>query len=150
MNLPETHTPAVRGSFRPDLFLGAQAEPFGRHVNPIAEIYSGKKRTCWMWFVFPQLALGSSPVSRLFALEPADALPYLTHPILGDRLTRACEAVLATPVPPRRIFGSLDEMKLKASMTLFWTMTGGRVFDDVLRERFNGESHVPTLAIIAR
>jgi len=89
----------------------------------LSELQSGAKRGHWMWFVFPQIAgLGLSETSRRFAirsLEEANA--YLDHPLLGPRLRRSVEALLAWAGKrdPEAILGSIDAMKLRSSLTLF-------------------------------
>jgi uncharacterized protein (DUF1810 family) len=88
----------------------------------LEELRAGKKRTHWMWFVFPQIAgLGSSPMSQRFAISsPAEAAAYLQHPVLGTRLrecTRLVNAVDGRTV--HDIFGSPDDMKFHSAMTLF-------------------------------
>lgn len=93
-------------------FLEAQSESY---AAALAEIRSGRKRSHWMWFVFPQLAgLGSSETSRHFAIQRvAEALAYLDHSVLGPRLTGAAGAALSVEGrTAREIFGAPDDMKL--------------------------------------
>jgi uncharacterized protein (DUF1810 family) len=102
-----------------DRFVSAQE---GVHDTAVAELRAGRKRTHWMWFVFPQLAgLGSSPTAQRYALSGLDeAREYLAHPVLGPRLHEAAEAVLS--VEGRNageILGYPDDLKLRSSMTLF-------------------------------
>jgi uncharacterized protein (DUF1810 family) len=88
----------------------------------IAELRAGHKTSHWMWFVFPQLkGLGSSPMSIKYAIDGLDeARAYLAHPILGPRL-RECAQILLdlSGYTAFDIFGGIDAMKLRSSMTLF-------------------------------
>ncbi len=100
-------------------FVQAQAPVYGAVADELRE---GRKRTHWMWFVFPQLrGLGASPMADRYGIASlAEARAYLAHDVLGPRL-REC-ARLVTRVRGRsirEIFGSPDDMKLRSSMTLF-------------------------------
>lgn len=101
-------------------FVQAQEQSFR---NVIAELTAGAKRSHWMWFVFPQLAgLGRSPTARLYAIRSlAEAEAYLEHPLLGPRLRQSVETVLrwAGERDADTIFGPVDSMKLRSSLTLF-------------------------------
>jgi uncharacterized protein (DUF1810 family) len=106
-------------------FVAAQ-DSSGTYRAALAEIRVGRKTGHWMWFVFPQIAgLGRSPVAQRYAISGlAEARAYLAHPVLGLRL-RECAAALLD-VEDRtalQIFGGIDEMKLRSSMTLFATAT---------------------------
>jgi uncharacterized protein (DUF1810 family) len=115
-----------------------------------AELRDGKKRTHWMWFIFPQIkGLGRSDIARRFAissLEEANA--YLEHPVLGNRL-RECSRLVAA-VNGRsveQIFGDPDDMKFRSSMTLFAQATpDNAVFIECLQKYFGGEPDPATLA----
>jgi len=88
----------------------------------LAELRAGRKRTHWMWFVFPQVAgLGRSATAQHFALGGLDdARGYGAHPVLGPRLREACDALLGlTGTTARAVLGSPDDLKLRSSMTLF-------------------------------
>ena len=112
----------------------------------LQELRAGRKRTHWMWFVFPQLAgLGSSPTALHFAIRSLDeARAYLAHPVLGPRLRECCEALLAAPTADAHaIFGSPDDLKLRSCLTLFSAAAPGeRLFLDVL-DRFYGATPDP-------
>ncbi len=100
-------------------FLAAQAAV---HAQALAELRQGRKRSHWMWFVFPQLrGLGSSEMAQRYGLSGlAEARTYLAHPVLGGRLVSCTEAVLAVEGRPlHEIFGSPDDLKFVSSMTLF-------------------------------
>jgi uncharacterized protein (DUF1810 family) len=83
---------------------------------------AGRKQSHWMWFIFPQIAcLGQSPMSIRFAIASLDeAKAYLAHPVLGARLRECAQLTLDVEgKTAREIFGSIDEMKFRSSMTLF-------------------------------
>ena len=122
-------------------FVRAQDES-GTYEQALAELRRGRKVSHWMWFVFPQLAgLGRSSTARYYALGSlAEARAYLAHPVLGARL-RACAAVL-TGLSGRRaedVFGGVDALKLRSSMTLFAQAAPEEpVFAEVLERYFPG------------
>ncbi len=122
-----------RDTFDLGRFVSAQD---GVYDSALAEIRGGRKRTHWMWFVFPQIAgLGSSAVSARFAIRgAAEARAYLAHPILGPRLLECCEALLElSSTSATEIFGSPDDMKLRSCATLFASVSeSGSVFERVL------------------
>lgn len=117
-----------------DRFVRAQALDFDR---ALAELSAGRKRSHWIWYVFPQLAgLGSSPMAERYGLRGADeATAYLRHPTLRARLLDAARAVLAylqleRPARLELLMGSgIDALKLVSSMTLFREIAR-RVNDD--------------------
>ncbi|MBS0374400.1 MAG: DUF1810 domain-containing protein [Proteobacteria bacterium] len=102
-----------------DRFVAAQAAVYETAVTELAR---GRKRSHWMWFVFPQLAgLGSSPTARQYAIRSlAEARAYLAHPLLGARL-RACTqlALDSGAADAAEIFAPPDDLKFRSSMTLF-------------------------------
>jgi uncharacterized protein (DUF1810 family) len=122
-------------------FVAAQ-DAGGTYEHAIAELRAGRKRSHWMWFVFPQIAgLGYSPTSRRYAITSlAEAQAYLAHPVLGPRLTE-CAAVLAG-LPGRtaeQIFGEVDAQKLRSCVTLFSRAAPDEpVFGQVLEQYFGG------------
>ena len=94
----------------------------GAYQAAVGELRAGHKRSHWMWFVFPQIAgLGQSPTSKRFAISSLDeARAYLAHPVLGPRLlecTRVVAELQGRTAPD--IFGGIDAIKLRSSMTLF-------------------------------
>ena len=102
-------------------FVAAQ-DARGTYEAAVAELRSGRKLSHWMWFVFPQIAgLGRSSVSRRYAISSlAEARAYLAHPVLGPRLIE-CADILSElhGSSAEEIFGGIDAMKLRSSMTLF-------------------------------
>ncbi len=100
-------------------FVEAQAPVYPQVVSELA---AGRKQSHWMWFVFPQIAgLGLSPTSVCFAISSLDeAKAYVAHPVLGPRLVECAELALLTQVSSaHEIFGAVDAMKFRSSMTLF-------------------------------
>jgi uncharacterized protein (DUF1810 family) len=117
--LPPHETEDLPVSDGLDRFVTAQA---GSYPAALAELTAGRKRTHWMWFVFPQVAgLGSSPAARRYAIGSLDeARAYLAHPVLGPRLRECARALLAIENRSvEQILGYPDDLKLRSSMTLF-------------------------------
>jgi uncharacterized protein (DUF1810 family) len=132
-------------------FVDAQAPDYGR---ALAELRRGRKESHWMWFVFPQLAgLGRSAMARFYAIGSlAEARAYLAHPVLGPRLAECTEAVLAQcGRSAEAIFGPVDAMKFRSSMTLFEAAGEGTgTFGQALDSVFGGVRDDATLALLAR
>ena len=115
--------------------------------NPVyeevrSELQKGRKQGHWMWFVFPQLrGLGSSWMAERFGISSrAEAKAYLAHPILGARLIECTQLVNAiVSRSALEIFGSIDTLKFRSSMTLFAEVAAdSSVFDEALRKYFDG------------
>jgi uncharacterized protein (DUF1810 family) len=121
-------------------FVDAQAQTY---AQALAELRAGSKRTHWMWFVFPQIAgLGRSGMAQRFAISGAEeARAYLGHPVLGRRLVECARALTALDTDDAdAVFGSVDALKLRSSMTLFATVAPDEsVFREVLDHYFGGE-----------
>ena len=115
----------------------------------LAEIKQGRKRSHWMWYIFPQIAgLGFSETSRHYALKNLDeAQAYLNNPVLGSRLIEICTEILKLPTNnATQIFGIPDDMKLCSCVTLFAALpTTNRVFQQVLAQFFINEADKATL-----
>ena len=130
-------------------FVQAQAEIY---EQALSEIRAGRKRSHWMWYVFPQFSgLGVSSTSRRYAIKSmAEARAYLGHPVLGPRLVECCEAAASvTGASAREIFGSPDDMKLRSCATLFARASGpSSVFERLLVKYFEGVSDERTLQLI--
>jgi uncharacterized protein (DUF1810 family) len=119
-------------------FVAAQQGVF---EGALRELRAGRKTGHWIWFIFPQLAgLGRSEMSRFYGLESVDeARAYLEHPILGPRLRECANAVVATSGPTAdEIFGSLDAMKVRSSMTLFRRAAPDEPLFSQMLDRFYG------------
>ena len=116
------------------------------------EIQNGQKETHWMWYIFPQLrGLGMSSMAHIYGLSGLEeAKAYLEHPWLSGRLQELCVALLHhKDKSAYEIFGDLDEMKLKSSMTLFaLTSEDYTIFDQMLEQFFNGEMDELTVRLI--
>jgi uncharacterized protein (DUF1810 family) len=129
-------------------FVEAQATAY---APALAEIRAGRKRTHWMWYVFPQLAgLGSSAISQEFAIRNLDeAAAYLAHPVLGPRLLECAEAALAVrDRSAREIFGSPDDLKLHSCATLFALVSpAGSAFHRLLDRFFDGVPDAVTVRL---
>jgi uncharacterized protein (DUF1810 family) len=100
-------------------FVTAQAPVFD---TVLEELQAGRKRTHWMWFIFPQLrGLGQSATARFYGIGSLDeARAYYAHPLLGPRLARSTHTVLESSARSLHdIFGSPDDVKFRSSMTLF-------------------------------
>lgn len=129
------------------------ADPLSRFVDAqshsyetaLAELKSGRKRSHWMWFIFPQLAgLGRSATARFYGIADLDeARAYLAHPVLGPRLVECARAVLAHEgQSAEAILGCVDALKLRSSATLFREAGGEPEFQQVL-DRFYGGKPCP-------
>jgi uncharacterized protein (DUF1810 family) len=132
-------------------FLEAQ-DSGGTYETALAELRAGAKRSHWMWFVFPQLAgLGRSPTAQYYAIGSlAQARAYLDHPVLGARLRESAQALLERPgSDAEAVFGGLDAMKLRSSMTLFARAAAeGSPFEQVLERYFGGRPDERTLDLL--
>jgi uncharacterized protein (DUF1810 family) len=120
----------------------------------IGELKAGRKRSHWMWFIFPQLAgLGSSPTARFFGISGLEeAQAYLAHPVLGPRLRACTQAMLALEGRSLNgILGSPDDLKFRSSMTLFDRAADGRepLFREALVRYCQGEPDSRTLELLA-
>jgi uncharacterized protein (DUF1810 family) len=130
-------------------FVQAQAADYERALS---ELRGGRKRSHWMWYIFPQFdGLGFSPTSRRYAIKSiAEADAYLGHPVLGPRLLECAEAVLR--VEDRSAFeilGSPDDVKLRSCATLFaHVSTPGSVFDRLLDKYYEGQHDSKTLQLL--
>jgi uncharacterized protein (DUF1810 family) len=131
-------------------FVDAQARVYGQVVD---ELRAGRKRSHWMWFVFPQIAgLGSSAMAARYAITSLDeARAYLRHNVLGPRLHECARLVNAAQDRSiGEIFGSPDDVKLRSSMTLFAHAAEDRGdFVDLLARYYDGEEDPLTVQLLA-
>ena len=130
-------------------FVKAQDEVYSQALE---EIKSGRKRSHWMWFIFPQIkGLGLSYKAIFFSIKDAEeAKEYLAHPLLGYRLREISQALLELKTDnPLEIFGGIDTKKLRSCMTLFDFVEPNSVFDKVLMKFFKGKRDDITLNILA-
>lgn len=127
-------------------FVRAQESDYERALS---EIRNGRKRSHWMWYIFPQIdGLGFSEMSRRYAIKsPAEARAYLDHTVLGPRLMACVEALLSLhDRSAEEIFGFPDDKKLRSSATLFASVSPpDSVFHRLLANYFQGERDPATL-----
>ncbi|HJV87706.1 MAG TPA: DUF1810 domain-containing protein [Noviherbaspirillum sp.] len=128
-------------------FVDAQESAY---AAACAELRAGRKRSHWMWFIFPQIeGLGHSPMAQRYAISSLqEAKAYLAHPVLGARL-RECARIVAglEGHTVEEIFGYPDDMKFRSSMTLFaQAADDNEVFNACLQKYFAGEPDPATLA----
>lgn len=132
-------------------FLDAQKSSY---QTALTEIKNGRKRSHWMWYIFPQIqGLGFSETSKFYAIKDvSEAEAYLKHPVLGSNLIEISQvAAQLAPNNATPVFGSPDDMKLKSSMTLFAALDDANpVFQSVLDKFFGGLKDAKTLQIIQK
>jgi uncharacterized protein (DUF1810 family) len=132
-------------------FVQAQERDY---ADAISEIRSGRKRSHWMWYIFPQFeGLGFSATSRQYSIKSvAEAEAYLRHPVLGPRLLECAQAAVAIEGRSALdVFGSPDDMKLRSSATLFASVSpAGSVFEQLLERYFAGQPDEKTRRLLAR
>jgi uncharacterized protein (DUF1810 family) len=130
-------------------FVRAQEDDY---EQALAEIRGGRKRTHWMWYIFPQVdGLASSSTSKRYSIKSIEeAEAYLDHPILGPRLLECAEAVLGVEGRSASdIFGSPDDQKLRSCATLFACVSPpGSVFDRLLGKYYRGGRDGKTLRLL--
>lgn len=132
-----------------DRFVEAQTLAY---PGALAEIRRGAKRSHWMWYIFPQLAgLGLSATARHFAIRSADeAQAYLDHPVLGARYLECVSALQDLPISnPVAVFGEIDAMKLRSSLTLFEAVRPSVLLAAALDRWFGGERDEVTLRLLS-
>lgn len=133
-----------------DRFIKAQQ---GVYETALSEIRNGRKASHWMWFIFPQIqGLGHSDMARFYAIkDKEEAQGYLQHPILGQRLIEISEVLMQLNSGNAvQIFGGIDSVKLKSSMTLFSLLPNANpIFQKVLDKFFGGEKDGRTVEIFA-
>ena len=140
-----------------DRFVRAQDDG-DTYATALDEVRHGRKRTHWMWFVFPQLAgLGRSSTAQHYAISGLDeARAYLDHHVLGPRLREITSAAVAVPdARAEEIFGGIDAVKFRSSMTLFRRAADGRdedraVFATALDRYFDGVPDTETERLLAQ
>jgi len=132
--------------YRLQRFVEAQ-DRAGIYKRALGELEVGRKTSHWMWFVFPQVAgLGSSSMARTYAIVSLEeARAYLDHPVLGPRLLTCSNVLLELAEKTAEdIFGEIDAIKLRSSMTLFGRASGEPVFQQVLDRYFGGKADEAT------
>ena len=127
-------------------FIEAQKRDY---KTALEEVRDGQKRTHWIWYIFPQLyGLGHSCYANLYGIrDRKEAEEYLKNKVLGKRLREVTSALLQHEGKSvQEIFGNLDAMKVRSSMTLFDIISPDDIFADVLVEFYNGEHCRITIA----
>lgn len=135
-------------NFNLDRFVTAQDRNYDQALQ---EIENGRKRSHWIWYIFPQMVgLGFSYHSRFYGISGYDeAEAYLNHPILGENLRRITEALLThSDKSAVDILGGIDAMKVCSCMTLFDAVSPGDIFEEVLNVFYDGISDSRTLELL--
>jgi len=134
-----------------DRFVKAQE---GDYARALGEIRSGRKRSHWMWYIFPQLrGLGFSSTAQYYGLRDLEeAVDYMAHPLLGPRLTEICEALLGLETNnASAVLGYPDDLKLRSCMTLFELAAPEQpVFARVLEKYYAGRRDSRTLELLGK
>ncbi|WP_432711602.1 DUF1810 domain-containing protein [Pedobacter sp.] len=132
-------------------FLNAQNQVY---LKALDEIKNGKKKSHWMWYIFPQIiGLGHSDTAKFYGIKDLnEAASYLKHPVLGKHLIEISNVLLQlNGKTANQIFGSPDDLKLRSCMTLFANVKNADpVFQDVLTKYFKGEQDALTLKLLQR
>jgi uncharacterized protein (DUF1810 family) len=122
------------------------------YAQALAEIRAGRKRSHWIWYIFPQLdGLAYSSTAKFYAIQsPEEARAYLVHPVLGARLSECAEAALMVEGrSAHEIFGSPDDLKLRSCATLFACVSpAGSVFERLLDKYYGGLADERTLELL--
>jgi uncharacterized protein (DUF1810 family) len=142
----------VTDKFDLDRFVAAQ-DADRTYERALSELRDGRKRTHWMWFVFPQIAgLGQSATSQRYAISSfQEARAYLQHPVLGPRLLECARIIAATSggSSAEQILGGIDAKKLHSSITLFAEAApGDPTFAEVLNRFFHEQPDPATLRLL--
>ena len=132
-------------------FLEAQHSVYDQALS---ELRSGRKRTHWMWFMFPQIrGLGRSAIADCFGIESREeAQRYLAHEVLGARLRECVDILVGLPTnDPAEVFGYPDDLKLRSCLTLFAEVAGhGSAFSLALDKFFGGVPDKATLRLLEK
>jgi uncharacterized protein (DUF1810 family) len=135
-----------------DLIRFVEAQE-NRYVQALAEIKSGRKRTHWMWYIFPQIdGLAFSSTSKRYSIKSVEeAKAFLNHPVLGPRLLECMQAILRVEGRSAAdIFGSPDDLKLRSCATLFACVSPpDSIFERVLDKYYQGGRDGKTLQLLA-
>lgn len=131
-------------------FVKAQEDSYKQALQ---EVRDGCKKGHWMWYIFPQVkGLGFSGISEFYGISgKEEAEAYIKHPVLGQRLMEITEALLKLPSNDAyEVFGYPDHLKLKSSMTLFYQVSGEKLFKDVLDKFFAGKEDERTIRYLEK
>lgn len=128
-----------------DRFIKVQENDYETALN---EIENGHKQSHWIWYIFPQLqGLGFSSMSQFYGIkDEEEAIDYMNHPVLRERLLEISQALLSLDCnDPVRVMGYPDNLKLQSSMTLFSIVSKEPVFQKVLDKFYDGQEDQSTL-----
>lgn len=131
-----------------DRYKNAQAASY---ETALEEIRNGKKESHWMWYIFPQIiGLGETSTSIYYSIKSIEeAEEYLNDEVLGNNLREITNALLELESnDPVEVFGSIDALKLKSSMTLFDLVSSNDIFNEVLEKFYNGEKCLTTINMV--
>jgi uncharacterized protein (DUF1810 family) len=130
-----------------------QAQARGVYERALSELQAGRKRTHWMWFIYPQVVgLGSSAMAERYAIASLEeARAYLAHPVLGPRLLACVKAMIELKgATARQVLGQPDDLKFHSSLTLFHGAAPGEpLFRAALDRYFEGAPDPATQAQLA-
>lgn len=130
-------------------FVDAQASVY---ASVLEELRQGRKRSHWMWFVFPQFeGLGHSAMAQKYAISSIEeARAYLEHPLLGQRLAECVQVMLDTDhLTAEDILGGIDALKFRSCLTLFFAASAGeQPYEDALDKYYEGVPDLKTLTAI--
>ena len=133
-------------------FVQAQDELFCDYGQALKEVQDGYKYTHWIWYIFPQLrALGHSRRAKYFGIADMDeAVRYMAHPVLSTRLREISGALLEhkDKKTAQDIFGEIDAVKVRSSMTLFDAVCPNDVFSEVLNGFYDGQKDNLTVELL--
>ena len=133
-------------------FIDAQDSVYAGYDQALSEIKDGKKTSHWIWYIFPQLrALGHSRRAKYFGIADMDeAVRYMAHPVLSARLREISGALLEHKgkKTAQDIFGEIDAVKVRSSMTLFDAVCPNDVFSDVLNGFYDGQKDNLTVELL--
>lgn len=131
-----------------DRYKNAQVASY---ETALKEIRNGKKESHWMWYIFPQIiGLGETSTSIYYSIKSIEeAEEYLNDEVLGTNLREITNALLELESnDPVEVFGSIDALKLKSSMTLFDIVSSNDIFNEVLEKFYNGEKCLTTINMV--
>lgn len=131
-----------------DRYKNAQVASY---ETALKEIRNGKKESHWMWYIFPQIiGLGETSTSIYYSIKSIEeAEDYLNDEVLGTNLREITNALLELESnDPVEVFGPIDALKLKSSMTLFDIVSSNDIFNEVLEKFYNGEKCLTTINMV--
>lgn len=137
----------IKKVYNLDRFIEVHNDDYARALKEVA---NGRKLTHWMWYIFPQITgLGMSETARYYEIKSLDeARAYLNNELLKSHLIEISNALLELYTnDPVEVFGDVDSLKLKSSMTLFSYISDNEIFNKVIDKYFNGSKDLTTVRI---